>query len=105
MFYHFEFFSRRKVPDCVEVAVREILELLLFDPHRQSFDLSLLPASTTAAAVQQFFGLANLRLENGAVGNSVLDHADWLQLLLLHWSLTVKTCFCVLLRLLSFATT
>ena len=80
MFNQTEFSAgTRKVPDCVEVAVREILELLLFDPHRRAFDLSRLPASTTAAAVQELFEQANIRLENGAVGNSVLDHADWLR--------------------------
>jgi len=35
----------KQVPDCVEVTVREFIDLLLYDADRDSFDLSRLPSS------------------------------------------------------------
>ena len=42
-------------PDCVEVAVREVIELLLFAPAQGRFDLSRLPASANPA-LRAFYG-------------------------------------------------
>ena len=44
----------KEVPDCVEVVVREILELFLFDIHTRTFDPSRLPR-TTCSRVVDFF--------------------------------------------------
>ena len=38
----FQYAGGKEVPDCVEVCVREILEMLLFQRHRGFFDISLL---------------------------------------------------------------
>ena len=50
----------KEVPDCVEVVVREILELLTFDSKTRSVDASRLPASA-AADVVRYFGRAMRR--------------------------------------------
>ena len=48
----------RRVPDCVEVVVRELLDLLLFDPHCNELDLARLPPTTVPAVVQFYRQLA-----------------------------------------------
>ena len=44
----------REVPDCVEVVVREIIELLLYDPDARGYDLARLPPDASPA-LQDFF--------------------------------------------------
>jgi hypothetical protein len=44
----------KEVPDCVEVVVREIIELLIFDHHQRGFDTSRLP-STADPSLAAFF--------------------------------------------------
>ena len=58
-------FSYRKgkaVPDCVELAVREILELILYQPDRCAFDTSLLP-TTAHPALLSFFRATDKQAE------------------------------------------
>jgi hypothetical protein len=44
----------RDVPDCVEVVVREIVDLLLFDPDAQRMDLQLLPPGCSPALMEYY---------------------------------------------------
>lgn len=53
-------------PDCVEVAVREVMELLLYDARSQLFDVSLLPPSTKPS-IAAFFSSLNQRIARGEV--------------------------------------
>ena len=66
----FQYASGKEVPDCVEVCVREILEMLLFQRHRGLFDISLLP-STCQPALVNFFTSYNDKLNIG-----ILDDID-----------------------------
>lgn len=66
----FSYARGKPVPDCVEVAVREITEMLLFNPHHRRFDTSRLP-HTAAPALRRFFEASNSRLEAGALGKDV----------------------------------
>lgn len=44
----------REVPDCVEVCVRELIEILIYDPSQRRFEHSRLPR-TTLLSVRNFF--------------------------------------------------
>ena len=42
-------------PDCVEVAVRELMDLLLWDPTKGRFDLDRLPADTVHPVLYELY--------------------------------------------------
>ena len=44
----------KEKPDCVEVVVRELIEMLLYDPALRSFHLARLPTSCSPGVVQFF---------------------------------------------------
>lgn len=70
----FQFAGGKEVPDCVEVCVREILEMLLFQRHRGFFDITLLP-STCHPDLMNFFIVYNAKLNGG-----ILDNRDRIEL-------------------------
>jgi hypothetical protein len=49
-----------QVPDCVEVVIREVIELLIYNEQTRKFDVNALPA-TTSPAIRQYFESVNTR--------------------------------------------
>lgn len=77
----FQFAGGKEVPDCVEVCVREMLEMLLYQRHKRLFDVSLLP-STTHPALVSFLVSYNAKLNSGSLDerDRIVLCRDWFQL-------------------------
>ena len=60
------------VPDCVEVVVREIVELMLYQPHQRRFELSMLPSSADPGLIE-FLKAANAKIEQGICPSTADD--------------------------------
>jgi len=63
--YRFSYAQGREVADCVEVAMREVMELLLYQPHRRVYDVSLLPPTANPRIIR-FFQDLNVRLQDSS---------------------------------------